>query len=152
MTSAREVAHRVLGHPYPRLDDKGRLFLPAKFRERLSLRCRRHPGMEHCLFVYPYDEFVLVEQKMRLAPQSSRQVRDFTRLLLSGASDEIPDRQGRITIPTHLRAYAGLTHECTVIGTGSRLEVWDSQAWAAYLENTEAAFADQAEEVVPGLF
>ena len=96
-----------LGTHTPRLDDKGRLFLPAKFRERLSSGVVVTRGMEHCLFVYPYDEFVLVEQKMRLAPQSSRQVRDFTRLLLSGASDEIPDRQGRITTVsyTHLDVY-----------------------------------------------
>jgi MraZ protein len=141
-----------LGTHTPRLDDKGRLFLPAKFRERLSTGLVVTRGQERCLYVFPLDEFARVELEMRRAPQASRAVRDFMRVFLSGASDEVPDRQGRITIPPTLRTYAGLTHECTVIGAGARLEVWDSAAWQSYLEATEQAFADQAEEVVPGLF
>ena len=68
-----------------------------------------------------------------------------------GASDEVPDKQGRVTIPAALREYAGLSKDCTVIGTGARVEVWDSAAWTAYLESTEQAFSDQSEEVIPGL-
>jgi MraZ protein len=74
------------------------------------------------------------------------------RVFLSGASDEIPDKQGRFTIPANLRQYAGLDRDVTVIGAGSRLEVWDSGTWNAYLEQTEQSFADTAEEVIPGLF
>jgi MraZ protein len=70
--------------------------------------------------------------------------------MLSGASDEIPDRQGRVTVPAVLRAYAGLTRDCTVIGAGRRVELWDTTAWNTYLESTEQAFSDQAEEVIPG--
>ena len=72
-------------------------------------------------------------------------------MFLSGASDELPDKQGRVTIPAGLRDYAGLSRDCTVIGAGSRVEVWDTTAWTAYLETTEQAFAEQAEEVIPGL-
>ena len=64
----------------------------------------------------------------------------------------MPDRQGRVTIPQSLRDYANLSREVAVIGTGSRAEIWDAQAWADYLEAAEAAFADQSEEVMPGVF
>ena len=69
----------------------------------------------------------------------------------SGASDEVPDKQGRVTIPPVLRSYAGLTGECTVIGAGNRVEVWDTAAWSAYLDQVEPAFAERSEEVVPGV-
>ncbi len=64
----------------------------------------------------------------------------------------MPDKQGRITIPPVLREYAGLDRDCAVIGAGSRVEIWDAAAWEAYLAEQEQAFAEQAEEVVPGLF
>jgi MraZ protein len=97
------------------------------------------------------DEFVKVTEQMQAAPTTNRAVRDYIRVFLSGASDEIPDKQGRVTVPAHLRQYAGLTRECTVIGTGSRVEVWDTDAWNEYLASTEQAYSEQAEEVIPGL-
>jgi MraZ protein len=140
-----------LGTHSPRLDDKGRLFLPAKFRDRLASGLVVTRGQERCLYVFPMDEFVRVAETMKTAPVTSRAVRDYLRVFLSGASDEIPDKQGRVTIPATLREYAGLSRDCTVIGAGSRVEVWDSAAWTTYLDSTEQAFADQAEEVIPGL-
>ncbi|KGN29880.1 cell division protein MraZ [Knoellia sinensis KCTC 19936] len=140
-----------LGTHTPRLDDKGRLFLPAKFRERLSTGLVVTRGQERCLYVFPMDEFVKVTQQMQEAPTTNRAVRDYIRVFLSGASDEIPDKQGRVTIPAHLRQYAGLSRECTVIGTGSRVEVWDTEAWNDYLASTEQAYSEQSEEVIPGL-
>lgn len=140
-----------LGTHTPRLDEKGRLFLPAKFRERLASGVVVTRGQERCLYVFPMDEFVTIAQQMRAAPTTSKAVRDYMRVFLSGASDEVPDKQGRVTIPAALREYAGLSRDCTVIGAGSRLEVWDTAAWTAYLESTEQAFADQSEEVIPGL-
>jgi MraZ protein len=97
------------------------------------------------------DEFVRVAETMRNAPVTSKAVRDYLRVFLSGASDEIPDKQGRVTVPSTLREYAGLNRDCTVIGAGSRVELWDTTAWNTYLASTEQAFADQAEEVIPGL-
>ena len=140
-----------LGTHTPRLDDKGRLFLPAKFRDRLAGGVVVTRGQEHCLYVFPMDEFVRVTEQMREAPTTSRAARDYMRVFLSGASDEIPDKQGRVTIPANLRTYAGLSKECTVIGAGTRLEVWDSAAWESYLAQTEQSFAEQSEEVIPGL-
>lgn len=141
-----------LGTHTPRLDDKGRLFLPAKYRDRMAGGLVVTRGQERCLFIFPKDEFVTVAEQMRQAPMSSRKARDYSRVFLSGASDEVPDKQGRFTIPAKLREYAGLDREVTVIGAGSRLEVWDSVAWNAYLEETEQSFAETEEEVIPGLF
>jgi MraZ protein len=140
-----------LGTHTPRLDDKGRLFLPAKFRDRLAGGLVVTRGQERCLYVFPMDEFERIAASMQEAPTTSRRVRDFLRVFLSGASDEVPDKQGRVTIPAPLREYAGLTRECTVIGAGSRVEVWDTAAWNDYLASTEQAYSDQSEEVVPGL-
>ncbi|MFK5645165.1 division/cell wall cluster transcriptional repressor MraZ [Ornithinimicrobium sp. LYQ121] len=140
-----------LGTYTPKLDDKGRMFLPAKFRERLAGGLVVTRGQEHCLYVYPQAEFERMATQWQSTPTSSRAVRDYQRVLLSGASDEVPDKQGRVTIPQILRTYAGLSTECTVIGSGNHVEVWDSDAWTTYLAQTEEAFAQQSEEVVPGL-
>lgn len=140
-----------LGTHTPRLDDKGRLILPAKFRDRLASGLVVTRGQERCLYVFPMDEFVRLAEVARTAPMTSKAVRDYQRVFLSGASDEIPDKQGRVTIPAALRIYAGLTRDLTVIGAGARVELWDTNAWNTYLEGTEQAFSDQAEEVIPGL-
>lgn len=140
-----------LGTHTPRLDDKGRLFLPAKFRDKLAGGLVMTRGQERCLYVFPMDEFVKITQQFQQAPTSSKAARDYMRVFLSGASDEVPDKQGRVTVPSALREYAGLDRDCTVIGTGARVEVWDTTAWNEYLASTEQAFADQSEEVIPGL-
>ena len=133
-----------LGTHTPRLDEKGRLFLPAKFRDRLADGLVVTRGQERCLYVFPMDEFVALADQMQQAPDDEQAARDYMRVFLSGASDEIPDKQGRVTIPAALREYAGLSKDCTVIGAGARVEVWDSAAWTAYLESTEQAFSDQS--------
>ena len=83
---------------------------------------------------------------------SSKHARDYIRVFLSGASDEMPDKQGRVTIPQPLRAYAGLDRDVTVIGAGSRAEIWDTEAWNSYLTEQEDSFSDTNEEVIPGFF
>ena len=98
----------LLGTFTPRLDDKGRLILPAKFRPRLAPGLVMTRGQERCLFLLPMDEFRRMYDQIRQAPVTSKQARDYLRVFLSGASDEIPDKQGRISIPAPLRAYAGL--------------------------------------------
>jgi len=141
-----------LGTYSPRLDEKGRLILPAKFREQMEAGVVVTRGQERCLYVFPLEEFTRIADQLRQAPVTSKQARDYQRVFLSGASDEMVDRQGRITIPTTLRTYAALTRDCAVIGAGQRVEIWDATAWDTYLNEQEQAFAEQAEEVVPGLF
>jgi MraZ protein len=78
-------------------------------------------------------------------------VRDYSRVFFASASDEMPDKQGRITIPPALRDYAALQRDCVVIGANSRLEIWDSAAWETYLQEQEDAFSDASQEVLPGV-
>jgi MraZ protein len=140
-----------LGTHTPRLDDKGRLALPAKFRPELEGGLVICKGQDRCLFVFPVTEFSRFTDALRTAPVTDRRVRDYSRVLFASASNETPDGQGRITIPPTLRQYAGLSKECVVIGANSRIEVWDSGAWQQYLDSTEQAFSDVAEEVLPGV-
>ena len=109
----------LLGTFTPRLDDKGRLILPAKFRPRLAPGLVMTRGQERCLFLLPMDEFRRMYDQIRQAPVTSKQARDYLRVFLSGASDEIPDKQGRVSIPAPLRAYAGLDRDVAVIGAGT---------------------------------
>ena len=141
-----------LGTHSPRLDEKGRLILPAKFRDQMDEGVVITRGQERCLYVFPAAEFERLAGQLRQAPVTSKQARDYLRVFLSGASDEAVDRQGRVTIPPVLRSYAGLDRDCAVIGAGERVEIWAAEAWEAYLAQQEQAFADQADEVVPGLF
>ncbi|WP_454730319.1 division/cell wall cluster transcriptional repressor MraZ [Cellulosimicrobium protaetiae] len=141
----------LLGTFTPRLDDKGRLILPAKFRARLAPGLVMTRGQERCLFLLPMDEFRRMYDQIRQAPVTSKQARDYLRVFLSGASDEIPDKQGRVSIPAPLRAYAGLDRDVAVIGAGTRVEIWDAQAWETYLAEQESAYSDTAEEVFPDL-
>lgn len=141
-----------LGTHEPRLDEKGRLILPAKFREELSLGLVITKGQERCLYVFSSIEFEIITQTLKQAPVTAKAARDYSRVMFAGAHDEIPDRQGRITIPQTLRTYAGLEKDCVVIGANTRVEIWDSSAWNTYLADREKSFADVSEEVFPGLF
>jgi len=145
------VAHLFLGTHAPRLDEKGRLFLPAKYRDALAEGLVITKGQERCLYVWPAEEFVRVTEAMRAAPVTSKAARDYMRVFFAGASDEVPDKQGRVTIPPALREYAGLDRECVVIGASTRLEIWDAAAWDTYLAAQEQAFSELSEEVLPGL-
>ncbi|GAB3617633.1 division/cell wall cluster transcriptional repressor MraZ [Okibacterium endophyticum] len=141
-----------LGTYAPKLDEKGRIILPAKFRDELAGGVVMTRGQENCIYVFSTREFEALHDKIRQAPVTSKQARDYLRVFLSGASAETPDKQHRVTIPSALRSYAGLTRELTVIGAGTRAEIWDSQGWETYLAEQEAAFSETAEEVIPGLF
>ena len=119
-----------LGTHTPKLDDKGRFFLPAKFREELNggLVITRQP--DRCLAIF-----------------TPAKVRSLQRMFASGADSSIPDGQGRITVPEHLRTYAGLLREIVVIGALDHIEVWDAEAWTSYAAAQEEAFAQMDEEV-----
>ncbi len=157
-----------LGTHTPRLDDKGRLALPARFRPELEGGLVLTKGQERCLFAFSLDEFQRITEVMRAtatAPSTSgpsasgpsasgpsaRAARDNSRVFFASASQETLDGQGRVTIPAPLRSYAGLTKECAVIGANTRVEIWDAVAWEAYLADREPAFAEADEEVLPGL-
>lgn len=142
----------LLGTYAPKLDEKGRVILPAKFRDELSDGIVVTRGQDRCLYVFAASEFEVLNDKIRQAPLTSKEARDFMRVFLSGASAETPDKQNRITLPVPLRDYAGLGRDLTVIGAGHRAEIWDTTAWETYLAEQETAFANISEEVIPGLF
>ena len=141
-----------LGTYEPKLDDKGRVILPARFREDMEGGVVLTRGQEHCIYALPAQEFEQMTVELRRAPLSSKQARDYIRVLLSGAYKEVPDKQGRITLPPDLRKYAGLDRELTVIGAGSRAEIWNSQAWNDYLSVQEDVFSQTENEIIPGMF
>lgn len=143
------VVPMFLGTHTPKLDDKGRFFLPAKFRDELAEGLVVTSGQDRCLAIYPMATFVAKTQQMASAPATVRQVRDFQRMLASSASDEVPDKQGRISVPAVLRDYAGLDKDIVVVGAIDRVEVWNPQAWEEYSAAQEASFAELNEEIFP---
>jgi MraZ protein len=127
------------------------MFLPAKYREELSAGLVLTKGQERCLYVFPETEFARITEALRAAPVTAKAVRDYSRVFFASASDEIPDKQGRITIPPGLRDYAALQRDCVVIGANTRLEIWDAAAWEAYEADQNEAFSAAQEEVLPGV-
>jgi MraZ protein len=140
-----------LGTYAPRLDEKGRIILPAKFADDLADGVVLTRGQERCIYVFSAAEFASMQDKIRQAPVTSRDARNYLRVFLSGAHDEKPDKQRRVTIPPALRAYAGLERDLAVLGVGDRVEIWDAKAWETYLAEQEDAFATTSGEVVPGI-
>ena len=140
-----------LGTYNPRLDDKGRLTLPAKFRDQFAGGLVVTKGQEHCLYLWPRATFEEMTSEASRAPMTVKSVRDYARAMFAGASDESPDKQGRITVPPTLRDYAGLSKDVAVVGVLNRVEVWDAERWASYDESNEQSFAELSEEVFPGV-
>lgn len=138
-----------LGTFTPKLDEKGRLFLPAKFRVQFASGLVMTRGQERCLYLLPPDAFLRMLEPIRQAAALSKESRSYQRVLLSGATDDLPDKQGRISIPPILRTYAGLARDVAVIGADTHVEIWDLPTWEAYLAAQEDAFADADPEVVP---
>lgn len=141
-----------LGTHTPRLDEKGRLFLPAKYRDELAEGLVITRGQERCLAVWPRATFEAMAERMASAPPTHKGARDYARMFFAGAFDQVPDKQGRVTVPQQLREYAGLRRDVVVVGMNSRLEVWDAEAWQAYTAQQEEAFAAINDEVIPGFF
>lgn len=139
-----------LGTYTPRLDEKGRFFLPAKFRDELSGGLVIAQGQEHCLYVFTPEEFRRDVARAQHGSTSNRATRDFQRMYASGASEEELDKQGRLTIPPSQRRWAGLDKEIAVIGAFSRLEVWDLEKWEAYQAENAERFADLDEDAPAG--
>ena len=96
-----------LGEYQHTVDGKGRMVLPRKFRDGLEDGCVVTIGQEKCLFVFPMDEFNEEVERMGRLPRTDRRARNFTRAFFAGASDQVPDRQGRVQLTEKQRRYAG---------------------------------------------
>src|ERR1700712_4549593 len=140
-----------LGTHRPRLDEKGRLALPAKFRDELPEGVVITKGQERCLYGFPLGEFQAIGEKLRTQPLSAKALREYSRTLFGSATQETPDKQGRVTLPTALRDYAGLDRDVVVVGINSRFEIWDATAWDTASAETDDSFADLSEEVLTGV-
>lgn len=137
-----------MGEYQHNIDDKGRLIIPAKLRDNLGATFILTRGLDQCLFVYPMDQWSILEQKLQALPLMKADARAFTRFFFSGATECEWDKQGRINIPSHLREYAKLEKECMVIGVQNRVEVWGKEAWEHYFNQSASTFNEIAETLV----
>lgn len=129
------------------IDEKGRLAVPIKFRGDLAKGAVVTRGLDNCLFVYTLEEWEKLANKLSNLPISQAKARAFARLMLAGAMDVVPDKQGRINLPEYLRQYAGLKKEVIVAGLYNRLEIWDSATWDDYSKDTEQSSTDISEKL-----
>lgn len=120
------------------IDDKGRLTIPAKFRGELATGLVVTKGLDHCLTVYTLDAWRALKERIASLPMTDRNVRDFRRHLYAGAVDAVPDGQGRINIPQHLRDYADLGDQVIVVGCDTYLEIWAPEHWEKVQARVEA--------------
>jgi MraZ protein len=130
------------------IDGKGRLIVPAKFREALGEKFIATKGLDHCLFIYPAEEWKELEQKLRALPFTQPDARAFVRFFFSGATECELDKQGRILLPANLREYAQLDKDVVLVGVSSRVEIWSQALWTDYSRQAEAAYASAAESLV----
>ena len=138
-----------LGTYTPKLDDKGRLTLPAKFREALAGGLMVTKSQDHSLAVYPRAEFETARRDGRRRHRASNpDARAYLRNLAAATDEQHPDAQGRITLSADHRRYANLSKECVVIGSIDYLEIWDAQAWQDYQQTHEENFSAASDETL----
>ncbi|MBM7578405.1 division/cell wall cluster transcriptional repressor MraZ [Jeotgalibacillus terrae] len=130
------------------IDTKGRIIVPAKYREHVKDLFVITRGLDQCLFGYPMDEWRRLEEKVRSLPVTKKDARAFARFFFSGAVECEIDKQGRINLPKNLIDYAKIEKECMIIGVSSRIEIWDKAVWTDYLSESEESFAEIAENLI----
>ena len=141
----------LLGTYTPIIDAKGRMALPAKFRTQLGPGLIMARGQERCVYLFPQAEFRRVAMQIQHTSLGNKAAREYLRVLLSGAVDQTPDKQGRVLVPQMLRDYAKLGSDIVVIGVGTRAEIWDKKAWEQYLADNEQGYSDIADDVLPSV-
>lgn len=139
----------LLGTYTPKIDAKGRVALPAKFRSLLGQGLVMARGQERCVYLLPFDEFRRIASQIQRTSVGNKAAREYLRVFLSGAVDQEPDKQGRVVVPQMLRDYANLGSDIVVIGVGTRAELWNKDAWESYLAQKEEGYSDIADDVLP---
>ncbi|MGB3769656.1 MAG: division/cell wall cluster transcriptional repressor MraZ [Rhodococcus sp. (in: high G+C Gram-positive bacteria)] len=140
-----------LGTYTPKLDDKFRLTLPAKFRDDLAGGVMVSKGQDHSLAIYPREVFAERVERLSKASRSNPQARAYIRNLAAGTDEQRPDSQGRITIGSSHRDYAKLSKDCVVLGSMDHLELWDAAAWEQYSNDHEEDFSQAVDESLIGM-
>ncbi len=129
------------------IDEKKRLAIPAKFRQVLGKKAVLTRGLDNCLVIYPLREWEKLAEKLESLPTGKIDARGFIRIMLSGATDIALDKLGRILIPDHLKKYALLKKNVTIIGLSNRIEIWDKRMWQEYKEKREKTVSEMAEQL-----
>lgn len=137
----------LLGEFQHSLDAKGRVFLPARWREELGSTVVVAKGLEGCLSIMSPEVFEQQATRLDELPFERRTNRSYSRLLFSGSSEESVDKQGRVTIPAPLRDYAELQKDVVLVGVSRRAEVWSKQAWERYRGAAQEQFEQIAEDL-----
>ena len=140
-----------LGTYTPKLDDKGRLTLPAKFRDDLAGGLMVTNGQDHSLAVYPRAEFAALARRAAAASRSNAKARAYVRQLAANTDEQLPDAQGRITLSANHRKYASLSKECVVVGSVDFVEIWDKEAWENYAAENEESYSQASDESLDGI-
>ncbi len=134
------------------IDEKGRLFIPSKFRttlkEKFIDRFFVTRGLDRCLFVFTENEWNVLTQKFKELPITQKNLRSFARLFFSGAFEAACDKQGRIILPGNLMQYASIQKDVTVIGVSNRFEIWDEKIWGGFSKDSLHSYEKIAEELV----
>ncbi len=136
-----------IGEHQHSLDDKGRLIIPSKFREDLGAEFVMTKGLDSCLFVYPKNEWSVIEDKLKSLPLTNKDARAFVRFFFSGATECALDKQGRVLIPNNLREHSKLDKDAVVIGVSTRIEIWSKEEWTSYTEDDNLSYDAIAEKM-----
>lgn len=128
------------------LDNKNRIIIPSKFREGLGERFVLTKGLDGCLYAYPMQEWMILEEKLKKLPLTNKDARAFVRFFFSGANEIEVDKQGRGLIPQNLLEYATLEKEIVSIGVSTRIEIWSKERWKAY-NDSDINFDEIAEKM-----
>jgi len=136
-----------VGHFVHSIDEKGRLSLPAKFRERLGSSFVTTHGLDGCLFVYPMAEWEAIAERLKELSTSKGNARAFARLFFASAEVCECDKQGRVNLPLHQREHAGLAGETIILGANSRAEIWSKENWERYKRAAQSEYEALAEEL-----
>jgi len=134
------------------IDRKGRLIMPAKFREAAKANFIEKffltRGLDKCLFMFSEEEWRSQENKFKALSFTKQQARTFNRLYFSGAMDSTPDRQGRILLPQYLKDFAGIKKDVVIVGVSNRIEIWAKDQWLEFYGNSRQSYEEIAEKMI----
>lgn len=139
------VGIMFIGEYQHTIDSKGRIIIPSKFREELGDEFVITKGLDNCLFVYPKDEWEILEDKLKKLPLTNKNARAFVRFFFSGASESNLDKQGRVLIPANLREHSRIEKDAVIIGVSTRLEIWSREEWEGYIDEDNLSYDSIAE-------
>jgi MraZ protein len=134
------------------IDRKGRLILPARFRDV----CKENGierffitrGLDKCIFMFNEEEWLTQEKKFKGLSFTKQESRKFNRLFFSGAVEAVPDKQGRFIVPQYLKDYANIKRDTVIIGISNRIEIWDAKVWQDFYANCSESFEQIAENMI----